>query len=94
MMNTMLGNINRIILIYLLFINLVALCLMWLDKRKARLKQYRISENTLLSIAFIGGIVGIGLGMLLFRHKTRKIKFVLGLPLIFIIQIVMMYKLK
>lgn len=61
---------------------------MFLDKRYARMNQYRISERTLFSVSLIGGVIGILFGMYYFRHKTKKMKFVIGLPIILIIQIV------
>jgi len=61
---------------------------MFLDKRYARMNKYRISERTLFSVSLIGGVIGILFGMYYFRHKTKKMKFVIGLPIILIIQIV------
>ena len=47
--------------------------LMFIDKRNAILKKWRIKENTLLLISLIGGCLGILLGMHLFKHKTKKL---------------------
>ena len=66
---------------YLLLINALAFLLMLADKRKAKKKAWRIPESTLLTIAALGGSLGATAGMYLFRHKTRKPKFSLGLPL-------------
>lgn len=73
---------------YLLLINLFSLFVMGLDKRKAIKKQYRISELSFFLLAIIGGSLGIILGMLLFHHKTKKVQFVLGIPLIILIQLI------
>ena len=73
---------------YLLLINLFSLFVMGLDKRKAIKKQYRISELSFFLLASIGGSLGIILGMLLFHHKTKKVQFVLGIPLIILIQLI------
>ena len=73
---------------YLLLINLFSLFVMGLDKRKAIKKQYRISELSFFLLAIIGGSLGIILGMLLFHHKTKQVQFVLGIPLIILIQLI------
>jgi len=58
--------------IYLILINVLALMIMWWDKRRARNDGWRVSEVTLLGIGFIGGAIGLIIGMFLFRHKTEK----------------------
>lgn len=73
--------------IYLGCINAVTFFIYGIDKWKAKKGRYRISEKALLILAGIGGSVGAGIGMWLFRHKTKKVKFHLGVPAIFLIQI-------
>ncbi|MEE0954836.1 MAG: DUF1294 domain-containing protein [Eubacterium sp.] len=68
--------------------NLAAFLLMGADKRKARLHQWRIPEKTLFLSAIAGGSVGAMLGMTFFRHKTKHLSFLLGMPAIFIAQLV------
>lgn len=72
--------------IYLLIINALAFLFMLADKKKARLGLRRIPERVLFLTAWLGGSLGILAGMLLFRHKTRHGKFVLGVPAILAIQ--------
>ena len=72
---------------YLVLVNAAALALMLADKQKARRGVWRIPEATLLGIAVFGGSIGAIAGMYLFRHKTRHLKFSLGLPLILAVQI-------
>ena len=74
-------------MIYLVMINVLSFFIMGLDKVKAKKQRYRISENTLLFIAFIGGSLGSYLAMYFFHHKTKHIKFYMGIPLILFIQI-------
>ena len=74
-------------MIYLVMINVLSFFIMGLDKVKAKKQRYRISENTLLFIALIGGSLGSYLGMYCFHHKTIHIKFYMGIPLILFIQI-------
>ena len=61
---------------------------MLIDKRKAIKNKWRISEATLLAVAIAGGSIGSIAGMRLFRHKTLHLKFSIGLPVIFAIQMV------
>ena len=79
---------QAMILLYLLIVNAVAFLLMLADKQKARKKLWRIPESTLLLSAAIGGSIGALVGMYTFRHKTRHLKFTLGVPAILIAQIV------
>ena len=72
---------------YLVLINAAALLFMLSDKQKARRGGWRIPERTLLAVAVLGGSIGAIAGMYLFRHKTRHLKFSLGLPLILAVQI-------
>lgn len=72
--------------IYLICINLTAFAAFGADKRRAIKGRWRIPERTLLLLALFGGALGALLGMYLFRHKTRKKKFTLGVPLLLIAQ--------
>ncbi|WP_375539877.1 DUF1294 domain-containing protein [Clostridium chauvoei] len=76
--------------IYFLAINLFAMIIMFVDKKKAIKKHWRISEFNLLLIALLGGSIGEYIGMYLFRHKTKHIKFTLGIPVIFLLQILIL----
>ena len=72
---------------YLLLINAAAFILMLADKRKAIKNRWRIPERTLILSAALGGSIGALLGMYTFRHKTKHLKFTLGIPAILIAQI-------
>lgn len=74
-------------LVYLMLVNGVGLILMGWDKFMAKMGKTRIPEKSLFLIALIGGSIGVWLGMQIFRHKTRHAQFVIGIPLIFILQI-------
>lgn len=71
-----------------LFLNLVAFVAAFLDKRKAIKNSWRIPEKTLFFLAAIGGSIGLYIGMKTFRHKTKKLRFSIGIPLIIILQII------
>lgn len=72
---------------YLCAVNLIGLFVMWLDKRKAIRHEWRIPEKTLFFVSLIGGSVGTLVGMYLFHHKTKKWYFVVGMPLMLIVQV-------
>lgn len=72
---------------YLFLVNALAFLLMLADKRKAQKKLWRIPEATLMTMAAIGGSIGALAGMYTFRHKTRKPKFYIGIPVILALQI-------
>ena len=72
---------------YLLLINAAAFVLMLMDKHRARKNRWRIPERTLILSAAFGGSIGALLGMYTFRHKTKHLKFTLGIPAILIAQI-------
>ena len=78
---------TKLILIYLLIVNALGFLLMLVDKRKAQKNLWRIPESTLFLIAAIGGSIGSIAGMYKFRHKTKHLKFTLGVPAILIAQI-------
>ena len=80
------GKRVKILPVYLLAVNLAGLLAMGADKKRARENRWRISERTLLLLAAAGGSVGVALGMLEFRHKTRHRKFTLGVPAILLCQ--------
>ncbi len=76
------------ILIYLVAINLITFVTMYVDKRKAKWGKWRIKESTLFTLVFLGGGIGGIAGMYLFRHKTKKTRFVIGFPLILITEVI------
>ena len=76
------------ILIYILIINLIGFLAMWIDKYKAKKGYWRIPEGSLIMITLLGGGIGTIYGMYKFRHKTKKLKFTVGLPTILIAEIV------
>ena len=78
---------KELLSIYLLIINAIAFCLMLIDKYKARKNLWRIPEATLISTALLGGSIGALIGMYTVRHKTRRAKFTIGIPLILLAQI-------
>ena len=78
---------EHLVLLYLIIINAAGFLLMLADKLKAKRGAWRIPEKTLLGVAAAGGSIGSLVGMYTFRHKTKHIKFTLGIPLILIAQL-------
>ena len=72
---------------YLVIINIIEFIIMGIDKFLAIKHKYRIPEFTLLFLSLIGGSIGAVLGMLIFRHKTKKLKFKILFPLFLLIHI-------
>jgi len=81
------GNCLKYIMIYLAIVSLWAVCLTLYDKRAAQRGSWRVRERTLLSVSIIGGSVAMLLAMRIIRHKTKHAKFMIGIPLIIVLQI-------
>lgn len=80
-----------ICIIYLAAVNFLSVCVTALDKHRAQRGGRRVKERTLLFLSAIGGSAGMYLTMRLIRHKTRHIKFMLGIPLIFLVQFLLIF---
>ena len=80
-------DIFKIWLIYLEAVNLFTLAVYGFDKYRAKVHRERIPEAALIGLALVGGSIGALAGMRLFRHKIRKRKFSIGVPVILIMQV-------
>ena len=80
-------SFTQIAVIYLIVINILGFLIMGLDKHKAKMAERRIPENTLFMFTILGGGIGTIAGMYVFHHKTKKMKFKVGMPLILILEI-------
>ena len=78
-----------ILAIWLVLINFVLFLTMAIDKAKAKRDKRRVPEATLVLMALLGGSIGGIAGMWACRHKTRHFSFLVGFPLILILQIVL-----
>ena len=81
--------LQTIFLSYLLLANLVVFAMYGIDKRRAIKNKWRIPEKRLLLAALFGGAPGALWGMILFHHKTKKAKFFLTVPVLFVLQVVL-----
>lgn len=76
-------SFNGIMLIWCSVMSFICFMAMGIDKLKARAGKWRIPERTLFLLAAMGGM----LGMLAFRHKTKHKSFVIGMPLLLLLNI-------
>lgn len=81
----------KFIFIYIIFINLFLFTLLGMDKKRAKLHKWRISEKTLMCLAILGGSLGGILGIYTFKHKTKHLKFTLGYTIILLIQLLSLF---
>lgn len=82
---------HKPILVYLVVINFITVIAFGVDKIAALEDKTRIRIVTLLGLAFIGGSIGGLIAMFVFRHKIRKDYFMVGVPLIIVMQIVVFF---
>ena len=85
------ADLTYLLYIYLAAANIVSFVMFGIDKSRAKRRAWRISEAALLISAAVGGSVGAIAGMIIFRHKTKHMKFLIGLPLILIIHLALWY---
>lgn len=81
----------EIFIIYICIISLISIIVTVCDKYFAIHRKWRVRESTLLILSALGGSVAMYITMQLIRHKTRHIKFMLGIPIIFIIQLIILF---
>ena len=77
----------NVLFCYFVFINILALLLCLYDKYAAKRRLWRISEAALLIVSLLGGSIIMLFTMHIIRHKTKHKKFMLGIPLIIILQV-------
>lgn len=84
--------ILQAIVAFFVFMNLLAVLIMYIDKVKSRKEgAERVSEGLLFFLATLFGSVGVFFGMFTFRHKTRKWYFLIGIPLLFLQNMALLY---
>ena len=83
---------EKYFLIYFAVISLITVIITAYDKRAAKKNpRKRVPEKVLLALAFCGGSLAELLTMLKIRHKTKKLKFMVGLPVILLLQAVIIF---
>lgn len=86
-------NLEIIISGFFVLVTVLAFFIIAYDKKQARQGNdtERISEGLLFFMATAFGSVGVYVGMLVFRHKTQKWYFRLGIPLLIIQNLALLY---
>lgn len=77
------------VLIFFCAISFVSVCVTIKDKRAAKAGKRRVPESTLMLLGFLGGAIAMFVTMKIIRHKTRHLKFMLGLPAEILIHIIL-----
>ena len=81
-------------MVYFLVLNVISAIVCITDKHRAKTGGFRIPESTLFTLCLMGGSVGMYLTMKAIRHKTRHKRFMIGIPLIIILQIAVLLVVK
>ena len=84
----------RYFYIYLVVINIIAVIVTVHDKSAAQRGAWRVKERTLMLISALGGAPAMYLTMLTIHHKTRKPLFMIGIPVIFILELILFFAVK
>ena len=78
------------IIVLIVIWNIFAFLIMGFDKKRAEKGGSRVPEKVLLLISFLLGGPGILIGALVWHHKTRKLKFRIGIPVSLIVNTVIL----
>ena len=81
---------TTMLLLYLAW-NFAAFCLVGSDKRRAQSNRWRVRERTFFGMGLFFGAAGVLAGMYLYRHKTRHMTFVIGMPLLLILNLLFLH---
>lgn len=81
---------EKYFVIHFLLINLLSVIVCVWDKISAKKHRRRIRERTLFALTLLGGGFAMYLTMVIIRHKTRHKRFMVGIPLIILLQILIL----
>jgi len=82
----------KIALCYLAVISIVSVIVCIYDKIAAKkFQRHRTREATLLLLSALGGRLAMHITMLMIRHKTKHMKFMIGIPVIIIVQLALVF---
>lgn len=84
-------NYIYILIGYIIIINIISFFIMLYDKKQAIYNNFRISEKTIFIISLLLGGIGTYVGMYVFRHKTKHLKFTIGIPIVIILNIISVF---
>ncbi|MGU3473172.1 DUF1294 domain-containing protein [Paenibacillus sp. D51F] len=81
----------KILIVYLALVNLIGFVMMAIDKSQARNGGRRVPEKRLFVFAALGGALGSWIGMRAYRHKTKHMTFVVGMPALLVLNAACVY---
>lgn len=84
-------NYIYILIGYIIIINIISFFIMLYDKKQALYHNFRISEKTIFIVSLLLGGIGTYVGMYVFRHKTKHLKFTIGIPIVIILNIISVF---
>lgn len=85
-------NLPSFFIYYIVFISIIGIIITLYDKWASKSRpEKRVRESTLFTLSFLGGSLAILVTMLLIRHKTKHLQFMLGIPVIIILQVIGLY---
>lgn len=82
---------TRVIVILFIIMNLIGFFVCYKDKRAAVKDKWRVREKTLFILGFLWGGLGVFAAMLTFRHKTKHWYFMVGMPVLIVINCLTLY---
>lgn len=82
-----------LLIMYYIAVAIIAFIMMWWDKKQSKKNKKRIAEKHLLLLSLIGGAFGVWAGMVTWRHKTQKVLFKIGVPLMVVIHVIIIARL-
>ncbi len=83
------GDVFWILVGFIIIMSIITPIIVFLDKRYAEKAQSRVPEKTLFTLAILGGALAEYITMNSIRHKTKHKSFMIGLPIIFVTQIIL-----
>ena len=84
-------NYIYILIGYIIIINIISFFFILYDKKQAIYHNFRISEKTIFIVSLLLGGIGTYVGMYVFRHKTKHLKFTIGIPIVIILNIISVF---
>lgn len=83
-----------ILAFYILIVNILASAVTVIDKNAAKKHRRRVRERDLMLISAVGGSVGMFITMKVIHHKTKHPKFMIGIPVMIVLQLILIVVLK
>ena len=81
--------LGKFVTVYLIIISFISAVVCIYDKAVSKRErvELRVPERTLFLLSVIGGSVAMYITMQIFHHKTKHKSFMIGIPLIILLQL-------